>query len=396
MIQTEIKEVTNRHEWNQFIKLPWEIYKKDSLWVPPLLFDLKKQLNQKVNPFFYAADIKYWIAVSGGRCIGRIAAIVNYHHNRYYQTAVGFFGYFECINDIPVSQALLFTANEWLRKQGMTVVWGPVNLSLNNESGLLIEGFHRSPIIQMSYNPPYYVDLLESSGYKKEHDLFAFYICDEILKNEKIIQRLKRLSEIVIKKEKISFRHFNKRDFKNEAEKIRLLFNDYMSDNWGFVPMDKQEFDFIAQSLKPVLVKELAIFAQIDGKEIGFSLALPDINQVLKHMNGKLTPFGIFRFLFLKNKITDIRVILMGISKQFRRKGLEAVFYYQTIIEGAKRKFSGAELSWVSEDNPLMIHALENLNAKLYKRYRVYKKELTEPLLSTLNHKPYEEKIPAY
>jgi hypothetical protein len=396
MTHTEVKEVTSKREWDQFIKLPWEIYKKDPLWVPPLLFDLKKQLNQRMNPFFHAAEIKYWIVVSNGKCVGRIAAIINHHHNSYYQTKVGFFGYFECINNMSVSQELLFIANEWLRKQGMSIVWGPVNLSLNNESGLLIEGFDRSPIIQMSYNPPYYIHLIESFGYKKEHDLFAFYICDDILKNEKIMQRLKRLSEIIIKKEKISFRHFNRKDFKNEVEKIRLLFNDYMSDNWGFVPVDKEEFDFIAQSLKPVLIKELAVFAETEGKPIGFSLALPDINQVLKQMNGKLTPFGIFKFLFLKSKITDIRVILMGISKPFRKKGLEAVFYYQTIIEGAKRKFRGAELSWVSEANPLIIHALENLNAKLYKRYRVYKKELNETFPSTLNLTLHEDKISAY
>jgi hypothetical protein len=388
MTDLEVKEVTNKHEWNQFIKLPWEIYKNDPLWVPPLLFDLKKQLNQKANPFFHAAEIKYWIAIFNGKCVGRIAAIINHQHNRYYKIKVGFFGYFECIDDLTVSQELLFTANAWLRKQGMSTVWGPVNLSLGNESGLLIEGFDRSPIIQMSYNPPYYVHLIESFGYKKEHDLFAFYISDDILKDEKIMRRLRHLSEIVINREKISFRNFNRKDFKNEVEKIRLLFNDYMSDNWGFVPMERKEFDFIAQSLRAVLVKELAIFAEIDGIEIGFSLALPDINQVLKHMNGKLTPFGIFKFLFLKNKITDIRVILMGITKPFRRKGLEAVFYYQTIIEGAKRKFKGAELSWVSEANPLMIRELQNLNAKLYKCYRVFKKDLVEvgPSINNILH----------
>ncbi len=396
MINIEIKEVTNKHEWKQFIKLPWETYKNDPLWVPPLLFDLKRQLNQKLNPFFHDAEIKYWIAVQDVKCVGRIAAIVNHQHNRYYQDKVGFFGYFECINDESASYALLLAANEWLRKQGMTVARGPVNLSLTNESGLLIEGFDRSPIIQMNYNPPYYLDLLQTFGYEKEHDLFAFYICDHILKDEKIMQRLKRLSHIVVKKEKISFRHFNRKDFKNEVEKIRLLFNDYMSDNWGFVPMEKKEFDFIAQSLKPILIKELAIFAEVNGEELGFSLALPDINQVLKRMNGKLFPFGIFKFLFLKSKITDIRVVLMGINKPFRRKGLEAVFYYQTIIEGAKRKFTGAELSWVSEANPLMIRALENLNAQLYKRYRIFRKELIQLTTPKSNHTLYEQEIFSY
>jgi hypothetical protein len=393
MTPVEIRQVTNKHEWDQFIKLPWQIYKNDRLWVPPLLFDLKRQLNKKINPFFDDADISYWIAIKDNKCAGRIAAIVNHQHNRYHKDKVGFFGYFECINDASVSYPLLFTANGWLKKQGMTAVWGPVNLSLANESGLLIEGFDRSPIIQMNYNPPYYLDLLQRFGYKKEHDLFAFYICDDILKDEKIMQRLKRLSDAVVKREKISFRYFDTKNFKNEIEKIRLLFNDYMSDNWGFVPMEKKEFDFIAQSLKPVLIRELAIFAEVDGETVGFSLALPDINQVVKRINGKLFPFGIFKFLFLKNKITDIRVILMGINKPFRKKGLEAVFYYQTIIESAKRKFTGAELSWVSEANPLMIRALENLNAKLYKRYRVFKKEINEVVPSPFNHAVHEQEI---
>jgi hypothetical protein len=396
MTRSEIKEVSSKKDWNEFIKLPWRIYKNDPLWVPPLLFDLKRQLNKKMNPFFQDAEVKYWIAFAERNCVGRIAAIVNHQHNRFHNDRVGFFGYFECINDKSVASELFFATHEWLKKKGIATVWGPVNLSLANESGVLIEGFERSPIIQMNYNPRYYSELVEGLGYKKEHDLLAFYIGDDILKNESIMQRLKRLSDIVTQKEKISFRYFNKKDFKNEVERIRLLFNEYMSNNWGFVPIEKKEFDFMAQSLKPLLIKELAIFAEINGEAVGFSLALPDINQIVKKIDGKLFPFGIFKFLFLKNKITDIRVILMGINKPFRKKGLEAVFYYQTIIEGAKRKFTGAELSWVSEANPLMIRALENLNAKLYKRYRVFSKQLNKVVESPSNNISYEQKAVAY
>lgn len=380
MMQIEIIEVDNKKHWHRFIKLPWKIYESDPLWVPPLLIDLKKQLNQKINPFFHDAEIKYWIAVDEkNRCIGRIAGIVNHQHNKYYDDKIGFFGYFECINDEAVSSALFSAVHEWLKQKGMNAVRGPVNLSLSNECGVLFEGYHHSPILQMNYNPPYYAQLLENFGYKKEHDLFAFYVTDDILKNEKIMQRLKWLSKVVSQKEKISFRHFNTKSFKNEVEKIRLLFNDYMSDNWGFLPMEEKEVDFIARSLKQVLIKELAIFAEVDGEAVGFSLSLPDINQLLKKMNGKLIPFGIFKFLFLKKRITDIRVMLMGINKPFRRKGLEAVFYYQTIVEGAKRKFTGAELSWVSEDNHILIRELESLNAKLYKRYRIFRNDIIQP-----------------
>lgn len=396
MTEYEIKVVTSKKDWNEFIQLPWMIYKNDALWVPPLLFDLKRQLNKKANPFFHDAEIKYWIAVAENKCVGRIAAIVNYQHNKFYHDKVGFFGYFESINDRSVSSSLLLAAHTWLKSKGIEIVRGPVNLSLTNESGLLIDGFERSPIIQMNYNPPYYAELIEGFGYKKEHDLLAFYISDDILKNEKIMLRLKRLSDAVVARENILFRYFNKKDFNHEVERIRLLFNDYMRNNWGFIPMDKNEFDFIAQSLKPLLIKELAIFAEVNREVVGFSLALPDINQVVKRIDGKLFPFGIFKFLFLKNKITDIRVMLMGINKPYRKKGLEAVFYYQTIIEGVKRKFTGAELSWVSEENFLMIRALESLNAKLYKRYRVYSKPTDEFVYSGYNNINHEQEVFTY
>jgi len=390
MKETTIKEVITKQDWGMFLKLPWQLYKNDPLWVPPLLYDLKRQLNSKLNPFFKTSEVKYWLAFKAGKCVGRIAAIINHQHNKHYAEQTGFWGYFECINDTVVADLLLDIAHEWLRQNRMQQARGPVNLSLNNECGFLIEGVESSPVLQMNYNPPYYPKLLEKYGYQKEHDLLAFYLSDAILTNEKSINRLKRISEAVTQKEKIKFRYFNPKDFKNELERIRLLFNDYMSDNWGFLPMTKEEVDFMAQSLKPVLVKELAIFAEADGETVGCSLALPDLNQLLKKMDGKLFPFGIFKFLFHKHKISDIRVMLMGINKPFRKKGLEAVFIYRTIMEGIKRKITGAELSWVSEANTAMIRELENLQAKLYKRYRVYSMPLKQNKITILNNVCYE------
>jgi hypothetical protein len=375
--QVEIKEVIKKQEWNLFLKLPWHLYKNDPLWVPPLLYDLKRQLNPRSNPFFQHGEAKYWIALKGGNCVGRIAAIIDHHHNAHYSEKTGFWGFFESIDDTSVSNALLDAAHEWLEKMGMRRGRGPVNLSVNNECGFLIEGFDRSPIMQMSYNPAYYADLLENYGYTKEHDLFAYYISDEMLGNERIMHRVKRISDLVVQRENITFRCFDTKDFGGEVEKMRLLFNDYLSDCWGILPMTKDEAEFMAKSLRPVLIKELALFAESGGKTIGCLLSLPDINQILKSMNGKLFPFGIFQMLFNKHKMRDIRVMFMGINKSFRRKGLEAVFIYKTIIEASKRKFKGAEMSWVSETNPGMVHELENLHAKLYKRYRVYGMPLT-------------------
>lgn len=388
-----IHEVKSRNDGNIFLTLPWKIYRSDAFWIPPLLFDLKRQLNKKANPFFKDADARFWIAYKNEECAGRIAAIVNHQHNNYYNQKTGFFGYFECINDAEVAKALFDTAHKWLLESGMETMLGPVNLSLNNECGLLIEGFGRSPILQMNYNHTYYIKFLEDYGFEKEHDLYAFYISDDIIGDDKIMNRLKRITDLVVQKEGIVFRQFDTKNFKTEIEKIRVLFNDYMSDNWGFLPLAKAEFDFMAQSLKPVLVKELAMFAEVKGETIGCSIALPDLNQVLKKMNGKLFPFGILKFLFNRNKITDIRVMLMGLNKPYRRKGLEAVFYYKTILQGIKKGFTGAELSWVSESNKVMIRELENLHAKLYKRYRIYSKCIKAESHSLSNKSLYEKQV---
>ncbi|MBL4862464.1 MAG: hypothetical protein JKY09_05540 [Crocinitomicaceae bacterium] len=372
----KIIEVGNSKHWNQFVNLPWKIYAKDPNWVPPLLFEFKRQLNPSKNPFFRDAKANYWIAMKNGESVGRIAAIINNRHNEHYSDKVGFFGYFECIDDHGVANELFNIASDWLQTNGKQSMRGPVNLSTFYECGLLIEGFDSSPLVQMTYNPLYYIRLFDHVGFKKEIDLLAFEITESIYNNEKVMQKLQRLNDVVVHKEHLTFRTFNSRDFSNEVERMRILFNDYMSENWGFVPIDKEEFGFMAESLKQILIKDMAIFAEVDGQPVGFSIALPDINQVFKRLNGKLFPIGIFKYLYYKNKVSALRVILMGVNKPYRKKGLEAVFYYHTIKEAQKRNFNRAELSWISEKNQPMIRALVNMNAELYKRYRIFEKEI--------------------
>jgi len=372
MNPVEIKEVREPREWDAFLKLPWCLYQHDPLWIPPLICNLKRQLNAKKNPFFHNAEAKYWLAFKNGKCAGRIAAIINRQHNAHFSEKTGFWGYFECVDDASVSRGLFDAAHEWLRKGGMEHGRGPVNLSMNNECGFLINGIDRSPVIQMSYNPAYYPGLVESYGYIKEHDLLAYHISEEILENERLMRRLKHISEFVMQRENLAFRCFDTKNLRIEVEKIRELFNDFLSDCWGVVPMTKDEAVFMADSLKPVLVKELALFVEKDGQSIGCCLSVPDLNQVLKGMNGRLFPTGLFRFLVNRHRVTEIRLMLMGITKSFRKRGLEAVLFNRTIMEASKRKYRGAEMSWVSESNLDVIRVLESMHAKVYKRYRIY------------------------
>ena len=377
MSERDIKiiEVSQGKDWKDFVKLPWTIYKNDPKWVPPLLFEFNKQISKTKNPFFKYGKAKFWIANLNGTAVGRITAIINPLHNTHYGDKTGFFGYFECIENDLVAKKLFDTASYWLFEQGCDVMSGPVNLSTSNECGLLIEGFDDPPVIQMTHNPKYYQELINNYGFKKEIDLLAFQVMsDDLINNHKLIQKLQRFSDLIKNKGNVKFRTIDLRDFPNELERVRILFNDYMRDNWGFVPIEKDEFKFIGSSLKQILVKELAIFAEVDGQPVGFSIAIPDINEVLIKMNGKLFPMGLLKYFYYKNKVSGIRVILMGINKPFRKKGLEAIFYYHTILEGIKRKYKKAELSWVSENNAPMVQALVNMDAKLYKRYRIYKK----------------------
>ena len=371
----KILEVQNSILQDEFIKFPWKIYHEDSIWVPPLVSELKKQLSKEKNPIFKYCKVKFWIAKQNGVTVGRIAGIINNAHNEYYKENKGFFGYFDCVNDIEISKNLFQTVESWLVKNGIDCMCGPINLTSSNESGLLIEGFETSPVIQMIHNPKYYLKLIEDYGFQKEIDLLAYQVTlKDIHLNNKLMQKLKRFNDLMLKKQNMKFRPINFRNFSNDLEIIRCLFNEYMSENWGFVPIDKDEFKFIGSSLRQIVVKELAFFIEIDNDPIGFFVAIPDINEVLKKLNGKLLPFGIFKYFYYKNKIEGLRVILMGIKKPFRKRGYEAVFYYNGLLEALKKGYKKAELSWISEKNTIMIQAVNNMNANLYKRYRVFNK----------------------
>ncbi len=372
-----IKPVNSANRVNTFMKYPWLVYKDNPHWVPPLLMQLKRQLNLKVNPFFANGEMVQFLAFRGTKCVGRIAAIINEQHNRHYNEQCGFFGFFECDNDQEVSNKLFDVAEKWLREKGMTIIRGPVNLATHAECGLLVDGYDGPPSLQMPYNLNYYDQLISGSGYSRETDLLAYELgIGSVAENGRYMKMLDRVVINAEKNKGISFRKFNVRNFDAEVERIRMLFNDYMQDNWGFVPLTREEFRFLAEDMKPLLEPDLALFAEHEGIAIGFAIALPNINQVLPKLNGKLFPLGIFKYFYYKRSINQARVALLGVSKAYRGKGLEAWFYKQLIEQGRRRGIHSAELSWISEHNKPMLHAVEHMGAKLYRRYRIYSRTL--------------------
>lgn len=360
----------------KFIKLPWDLYKGDPYWVPPLIFDVRKNLDPKRNPFFKHAELQLFLAEKDGKLVGRIAAIKNDNHNNFHKDKAGFFGFYDTIDDEEVSDLLLDTACDWVKQKGFDEILGPVNPSTNDECGLLVEGFNSSPVFLMTYNPSHYQSKIENFGFLKANDLYAYYIPAEVINDKKMMAKLERMSELIKKRSDVKTYNINMKDLTNEVRKIENIYNSAWEKNWGFVPITTEEFDYMAESLKMVVDPDLVMFAEVAGDPAGFTLSLPDFNQVLKKVNGRLLPFGFLKILTGKKKIDFLRVIIMGVKPEYQKKAIDSVFYLETIKAGNRNGYTGAEISWVLEDNMPMRMTAEKLGARIYKTYRIYRKSL--------------------
>ena len=372
----QIKHVENEQDRMKFIKLPWSLYKDEKYWVPPLIFDVRNNLNTVKNPFYRHSEIDLFLAEKDGNVVGRIAAIKNDNHNKFHEDKSGFFGFFESINDADVSGKLFETACNWCKNKGLDTIIGPVNPSTNDECGLLVDGFNYEPVFLTPYNPEYYKKLVEGFGFKKGNDLYAYYIPADVIKDEKIMNKLERVAGLIKKKEGIVTRKVNMKDLDGEIRRIEEVYNDAWEKNWGFVPLTTEEFDFFKKNLKAIVDPDIVFFADIDGEAAGFSLALPDYNQIFKKLNGRIFPFGIIKLLTGKKKINVMRVWAMGIRYKYQKRGIDSVFYLETIKEGNRKGYKGAEISWVLEDNLPMRQTSEKLGAYIYKTFRIYSKNL--------------------
>lgn len=369
----EIVPVLTPQDLDIFIRLPWSLYAGDPNWVPPLVASERKLLDRRKNPFWHQSRYQAFLARREGRLVGRIAAIVNAAHNETHGEKTGFWGYFECENHSDTAKALFAAAERWLKEQGMERSRGPANPSMNDTCGLLVDGFKWSPFVMMTYNPSYYLSLVEGAGYTKGMDLWAYILpATELVKDkvEKVAHEVKQRGDIAI-------RFIDLSRFEEELRLVMDIYNDAWSKNWGFVQMTQEELRFAAKEMKSVILPEYVYIAEMKGEPVGFALALPDINHMLKKCNGSLFPFGWFYFLkFNLRKIPTFRIIALGAKQKYQHMGIGTLFYMKYIEEGLKRGIKAGEFSWILETNTQMNRPLQQMGAKPYKTYRMYEKSL--------------------
>ena len=373
MQEITVKSVSNKSELNQFIKFPWKIYKNDKHWVPPLLMEQKALLNKQKNPFFKAATAEYFLAFRNGEIVGRIAVIKNDIHLKYHNDASGQFGFFECINDQQVANALFDTAKSWIKEKGLKYMRGPANPSSNDIYGMLVEGFDDSPRLLMPYNPKYYINLCENYGMKKAKDMYAWKLVNEKLMAS---EKLKRGQELVRKRYNVIISQLEMKNFQKDLEKFKFVYNKAWAPNWGFVPMTEEQIDAMAKDMKPIAEPSLVLFGEIEGKLIGAALVMLDYNFIFKQMNGRLLPFNFLKLFTQKKNIKWARILTLGIIPEHQKKGLDTIFYWEIVNRAAKIGIRLGEASWVLEDNEMMNRGLELMNAERYKRYRIWEFEV--------------------
>ncbi|MCE2502867.1 MAG: pyridoxal phosphate-dependent aminotransferase family protein [Chlorobi bacterium] len=374
-----IRELSGRKGNKEFVRMVWRLHKDEEKWVAPIEMDRMRLIDTVKNPFYKHAGLKLFIAERDGEPVGRIAAIVNDVHNQTYNDKIGFFGFFESVNDQNVANALLNVASDWLREQGMDTVRGPVSPSTNDEVGLLIKGFEHIPSALMPWNPPYCVDLLENAGFALEKKLLAWNVEYPACMTDKIL----RVTAALKQRGKIRVRPLSMKRFPEEVENIKGIYNQAWQPNWGFLPMSDEEMNTMAYELKQIIDPDLVVFAEKEGEDrpIGFALAVPNINQAFK--NGKPIPPGaknlptaIMNLMTNKKKIDAMRIITLGVLPKYQAKGVDAMLYRELMEQGVAKGMERGEASWVLEDNKMMNRAAEMMNAEAYKVYGVYEKKL--------------------
>ncbi|WP_445666429.1 GNAT family N-acetyltransferase [Fodinibius sp. AD559] len=364
---------TTKKERKQFIDFPYQHYTEDENWIPPLKMEQKKLIDTENNPFYDNADIALFLAEQNGEPCGRIAAIQDRRYNEHHNNKTGFFGFFECINDQSVANLLFKVAGDWLKQRGHTDILGPANPSMMDEIGILVDGFEYEPSFMMPYHKPYYDDLIINAGLEKEMDMYAFRVTQASV----TLDRIYRAEEIVRRRlPKLKIREIDTKNLDQEVEIVRNIFNQAWSQNWGFIPLSKEELEELAKDLKLILDPKVAHVAEVDGEPVAFSIALPDLNQALKHTDGTLFPTGIFKLLWHRRNIDQIRTALMGVIPEYQGKGIDALLHKEAIINGREVGYNSSELSWVLESNKNMIRVAEKLGASIEKTYRMYCKDL--------------------
>lgn len=374
-----IVPVRTRKDLKTFIRLPWKIYADDPAWVPPLLVERLRHLSSKHNPYFDQAEVQLWLALQDGEVVGRLSAQIDRRFLEKHDAHTGHIGFLEAVNSKDVFEALLAAAEEWLRSRNMRRSLGPFNFSVNDECGVLVEGFDDPPMLMMGHARPYYGSMLEQCGYQKAKDLIAYLIT---LSEGGIPPSVSRLVDRGKHDPKITLRPLNWSAYEREMAIIADIFNDAWSENWGFLPFAEKEIRHLAKEVRPLINSHSVCFAEFEGRPVAFAMALPNLNEAIRDLDGRLFPFGWARLLYrLKlNRVSTVRVPLMGVRKEFQATPLGAVFAYGTIeniyASHLKRGIKKSEMSWILEDNTAMRNMIEAIGGRPYKVYRMYEKAL--------------------
>jgi ribosomal protein S18 acetylase RimI-like enzyme len=369
----QIISVDSASDLKRFIRFPYQFYKNDKVWVPPLRSELSAQFNKKQNPTLEHIDYKLFLLADGNRTIGKIAAFVDTLALETWKEPIGLFGYYDCINDKEASLILLDTARKWLKDKGMKYMRGPWSF-VSQEWGLVVEGFTPSPTVMAPYNPEYYIDHLTSYGLEKVKDLLVYYI--SVKEGYTIPERIMSLTDDVRRRYNISIRQLNMKQYDEEVLRVIELSNESLVDNWGFTSVTREEAEAIARDLKQIIHPKGVLFAEDDkGRPIGFAITIPDINCLIKNLNGRLLPFGWMKLLFGIPGLKSYRMFAIGVIPQYQRKGIDSLLY-RAICESLYSPDAYMEINYVLEDNAPMNNAIRKLNAKPLRRYRIYQKEI--------------------
>jgi GNAT superfamily N-acetyltransferase len=373
----EVRPVVGRRELTRFIKLPFGLH-RGTPWVPPLFSERRRFLDRARNPYFEHAEAEYFLAWRGGRPVGRITAQVDSRWDRFQGGSDGQFGFLECENDPEAFEALLGTAESWVRERGRQRLLGPMDFTTNDECGLLVEGYERAPMILQPWHPPYYRERIEALGYAKTMDLLMWWLNlgEQMYTDEGFHPMIHELAAKVEGEHRVTIRDMRKRELEAEIGRFMEVYNSAWERNWGFVPITDEEVRFQAKALKQVLVEEWAFIAERDGEVLGASLTLPDVNQALAKANGRLLPLGWLRYLLAERKIDRVRVFALGVKPEYQHLGIAAAFYVRCLEVGKRRDQPRGETGWILEVNEPMNKAMEGMGGKVVKKYRLYEKSL--------------------
>jgi len=373
--ELSILPVRNQKDLIRFIRVPWSVYAGDRCWIPPLILERKEHLSAK-NPWFRHAKWQAWVAFRNGKPVGRISAQVDQLHLQRFQDETGFFGFLEAHDEPETFRLLLETACDWLREQGIKRIRGPFNFSINDECGLLVEGFDTPPSFMMGHARPYYANRLEALGYRKAKDLFAYRLDTDFV----VPRAMRRLT--AKSSERITVAPLRRTHVKEDLIILRELFNDAWANNWGFVPFTREEFDELGRNLVHLVHKDFIQIAAVDGKPAAMTVVLPNLNEAARDLNGRLLPLGWLKLLWRlkRHKLRTARITLMGVRQEYQNSALGIALAYRVMdavrSPAAAQGIEEVEMSWVLEDNNSMRHIIKTLGGDPYKRYRIYQKDL--------------------